>query len=137
MADEERRLYAVQFHPEVAHTPQGKTILDNFLEVCGVSRTWSMAGLHRHDGRRDPCPRCRVEVCCAPYRRGRLVSRSGAGASRHRRSAHVRLRGQRPPEKGRGEAVVHTFRDTFKMNLIHVDASERFLSAIQGVTDPR
>jgi GMP synthase (glutamine-hydrolysing) len=38
--------------------------------------------------------------------------------------------------KGEAEAVVHTFRDTFKMNLIHVDASERFLSAIQGVTDP-
>src|SRR5262245_38762338 len=44
MADEERRLYAVQFHPEVVHTPQGRTILDNSLSVCGVSRTWSMAG---------------------------------------------------------------------------------------------
>src|SRR5436853_7870653 len=44
MADESRRLYAVQFHPEVLHTPQGRTILDNFLTVCGVSRTWSMAG---------------------------------------------------------------------------------------------
>ena len=44
MADEDRRLYAVQFHPEVLHTPQGRTILDNFLTVCGVNRTWSMAG---------------------------------------------------------------------------------------------
>jgi GMP synthase (glutamine-hydrolysing) len=38
--------------------------------------------------------------------------------------------------KGEAEAVVHTFRDTFKMNLIHVDASRRFLDAIRGVTDP-
>src|SRR5512138_3098178 len=42
MADEERRLYAVQFHPEVAHTPQGKTVLANFLRACGVKRDWSM-----------------------------------------------------------------------------------------------
>ena len=43
MADEARRLYAVQFHPEVAHTPQGRKILENFLEVCEVKRSWSMA----------------------------------------------------------------------------------------------
>src|SRR6266704_1439735 len=41
MADETRRLYAVQFHPEVVHTPQGQRIFDNFLRLCGVSRTWS------------------------------------------------------------------------------------------------
>src|SRR5256884_6267037 len=44
MADEQRRLYAVQFHPEVVHTPQGQKVFDNFLDICGVSRTWSMAG---------------------------------------------------------------------------------------------
>src|SRR5205807_1288480 len=44
MADEQRKLYAVQFHPEVVHTPQGKRIFDNFLDICGVARTWSMAG---------------------------------------------------------------------------------------------
>ena len=43
MADPDRRLYAVQFHPEVAHTQQGKTVLANFLKVCGVARDWSMA----------------------------------------------------------------------------------------------
>jgi len=44
MADEDRRLYAVQFHPEVVHTPQGQKIFENFLAICEVSRTWSMAG---------------------------------------------------------------------------------------------
>jgi len=43
MADEQRKLYAVQFHPEVAHTPQGMTILANFLKICGAERSWSMA----------------------------------------------------------------------------------------------
>jgi len=42
MADEARRFFAVQFHPEVAHTPQGKTVLDNFLKQCGARREWSM-----------------------------------------------------------------------------------------------
>src|SRR5438034_6483579 len=44
MADEQRKLYAVQFHPEVVHTPQGRKIFDNFLDICGARRTWSMAG---------------------------------------------------------------------------------------------
>src|SRR2546422_4960844 len=39
-----RSLYAVQFHPEVVHTPQGRKIFDNFLDICGARRTWSMAG---------------------------------------------------------------------------------------------
>src|SRR6266568_1577120 len=43
MADAERRLYAVQFHPEVAHTQQGKTVLGNFLAACGARGGWSMA----------------------------------------------------------------------------------------------
>src|SRR5262245_65525843 len=43
MADRQRRLFAVQFHPEVAHTPQGKTVLRNFLRACGARGDWSMA----------------------------------------------------------------------------------------------
>ncbi|MEK7878396.1 MAG: glutamine-hydrolyzing GMP synthase, partial [candidate division NC10 bacterium] len=43
MADPGRKLYAVQFHPEVAHTPQGQTILQNFLALCEANPTWSMA----------------------------------------------------------------------------------------------
>src|SRR5438105_7303404 len=41
MADRERKFFAVQFHPEVAHTPQGKTVLENFLRVCGARGDWS------------------------------------------------------------------------------------------------
>src|SRR5262249_11165697 len=42
MADPARKLFAVQFHPEVAHTPQGKTILRNFVRICGARGDWSM-----------------------------------------------------------------------------------------------
>src|SRR2546422_7944643 len=42
MADRERKFFAVQFHPEVAHTPQGKTVLENFLRICGARGDWSM-----------------------------------------------------------------------------------------------
>jgi GMP synthase (glutamine-hydrolysing) len=136
MADEERRLYAVQFHPEVAHTPQGKTILDNFLEVCGVTRTWSMAGFIDTT----------VDAIRAQVKGGRVLCALSGGVDSSVVAVLVhRAIGDQLTcvfvdngllRKGEAEAVVHTFRDTFKMNLIHVDASERFLSAIQGVTDP-
>jgi GMP synthase (glutamine-hydrolysing) len=136
MADEERRLYAVQFHPEVAHTPQGKTILDNFLDVCGVSRTWSMAGFIDTT----------VEAIRAQVGGGRVLCALSGGVDSSVVAVLVhRAIGDQLTcvfvdngllRKGEAEAVVHTFRDTFKMNLIHVDASRRFLDAIHGVTDP-
>jgi len=136
MADEERRLYAVQFHPEVAHTPQGTTILDNFLDVCGVSRTWSMAGFIDTT----------VEAIRAQVGGGRVLCALSGGVDSSVVAVLVhRAIGDQLTcvfvdngllRKGEAEAVVHTFRDTFKMNLIHVDASRRFLDAIHGVTDP-
>jgi GMP synthase (glutamine-hydrolysing) len=136
MADEERRLYAVQFHPEVAHTPQGRTILDNFLAVCGVSRTWSMAGFIDTT----------VDAIRAQVGGGRVLCAlsGGVDSSVVAVLAHRAIGDQLTCvfvdngllRKGEAEAVVHTFRDTFKMNLIHVDASRRFLDAIHGVTDP-
>src|SRR5499427_3761402 len=136
MADEERRLYAVQFHPEVAHTPQGRTILDNFLDVCGVSRTWSMAGFIDTT----------VETIRAQVKGQRVLCAlsGGVDSSVVAVLVHRAIRDQLTCvfvdngllRKGEAEAVVHTFRDAFKMNLIHVDASARFLGAIRGVTDP-
>ena len=136
MADEKRRLYAVQFHPEVAHTPQGNTILDNFLDVCGVSRTWSMAGFIDTT----------IDAVRAQVKSGRVLCALSGGVDSSVVAVLVhRAIGDQLTcvfvdngllRKGEAEAVVHTFRDTFKMNLIHVDASRRFLDAIQGVTDP-
>jgi GMP synthase (glutamine-hydrolysing) len=136
MADEERRLYAVQFHPEVLHTPQGRTILDNFLTACGVNRTWSMAGFIDTT----------VEAIRAQVKGQRVLCALSGGVDSSVVAVLVhRAIGDQLTcvfvdngllRKGEAEAVVHTFRDAFKMNLIHVDASARFLDAIRGVTDP-
>ncbi len=136
MADETRRLYAVQFHPEVVHTPQGKIVLENFLEVCKVKRNWSMAsfidsaiGAIRERVGTD-------RVLCALS--------GGVDSSVVAVLVHRAIGGQLTCvfvdngvlRKGEAASVVHTVRDSFKINLVHVDASRRFLEALRGVTDP-
>ncbi len=136
MADETRKLYAVQFHPEVTHTPGGQKILENFLGVCGAARTWSMASF--------------VDTTLEAIRdrvgTGRVLCALSGGVDSSVVAVLVhRAIGERLTcvfvdngllRKGEAEAVVHTFRDTFKINLIHVEASKRFLEALRGVTDP-
>jgi GMP synthase (glutamine-hydrolysing) len=136
MADESRALYAVQFHPEVVHTPQGRTILENFLKICGTARDWSMASFvdMTIDG-----IRARVggdRVLCALS--------GGVDSSVVAVLAHQAIGEQLTCvfvdngllRKGEAQSVVHTFRDTFKIHLVHVDASTRFLDVLRGVTDP-
>ncbi|MBI2206970.1 MAG: glutamine-hydrolyzing GMP synthase [Candidatus Rokubacteria bacterium] len=136
MADERRRLYAVQFHPEVAHTPQGGTILSNFLDLCGVKRDWSMPSFIETT---IDAIRARVgsdRVLCALS--------GGVDSSVVALLVHRAIGDQLTCmfvdngllRKGEAEAVVHTFRDNFKINLDHVDATSRFLEALRDVTDP-
>ena len=121
MADDERRLYAVQFHPEVAHTPQGLRILENFLDICGVPRSWSMASF--------------IDTTVAEIRarvgRDRVLCALSGGVDSSVVAVLVhRAIGDRLTcvfvdngllRQGEAEAVVHTFRDTFKINLVHAD----------------
>ncbi|MBI3636175.1 MAG: glutamine-hydrolyzing GMP synthase [Candidatus Rokubacteria bacterium] len=136
MADDRRKLYAVQFHPEVAHTPQGQTVFENFLAACGVRRTWSMASF--------------VDTTVAAIRdqvgSDRVLCALSGGVD----SAVVAVLVYKAigdqltcvyvdngvMRKGESEAVVRTFRDAFRINLVHVDASDRFLAALDGVSDP-
>jgi GMP synthase (glutamine-hydrolysing) len=136
MADERRQLYAVQFHPEVVHTPQGKKIFDNFLHICGVSRTWSMAGF--------------IDTTVTAVREKVGTQRvlcalsGGVDSSVVAVLVHKAIGEQLTCvfvdngllRKWEAQSVVHTFRDSFKINLIHVDASARFLDVVRGVTDP-
>jgi GMP synthase (glutamine-hydrolysing) len=136
MADEARRLYGVQFHPEVAHTPQGRRILENFLDVCGAKRSWSMPSFIDAE----------VAAIRAKVGRDRVLCALSGGVD----SSVVAVLVQRAIgdqltcmfvdngllRKSEGPSVVHTFRDAFKINLIHVDAARRFLDALRGVTDP-
>jgi GMP synthase (glutamine-hydrolysing) len=136
MADEARRLFAVQFHPEVAHTPQGKVVLENFLEICGVKRNWSMASFI------DSA----VEAIRGKVGRDRVLCALSGGVDSSVVAVLVhRAIGDQLTcvfvdngalRKGEAGAVVHTFRDAFKINLVHVDASRRFLEALRGVSDP-
>jgi GMP synthase (glutamine-hydrolysing) len=136
MADETRHLYAVQFHPEVVHTPQGRRVFENFLDICGASRTWSMASFVD-----DTVAAVRAKV---GGDRVLCALSGGVDSSVVAVLVHQAIGDQLTCvfvdngllRKGEAEAVVRTFRDTFKINLIHVDASDRFLSSLADVTDP-
>ena len=136
MADDARKLYAVQFHPEVVHTPQGQRVFENFLDVCGTSRTWSMASFIDDTVAAIRAKVGRDRVLCALS--------GGVDSSVVAVLIHQAIGDQLTCvfvdngllRKAEADAVVHTFRDTFKINLIHVDASERFLDVLRDVTDP-
>ena len=137
MALPSEKLYGVQFHPEVTHTDEGMAVLRNFLYgICGLSGDWSMANFLTEEVERI---RERVgdrKVLCAL---SGGVDSSVAAALVHRAIGanltsvfvdHGLMR------KDEGAQVIKLFRDELKMNLIPVDASERFLSKLAGVTEP-
>ncbi|MGH7277320.1 MAG: glutamine-hydrolyzing GMP synthase, partial [Candidatus Rokuibacteriota bacterium] len=136
MADERRRLYAVQFHPEVVHTPQGNLVLENFLTLCGVERRWSMESFID----------ATIESIRATVGRDRVLCALSGGVDSSVVAVLVhRAIGDQLTcmfvdngvlRKGEAESVAHTFRDAFKINLVHVDAARRFLDALRDVTDP-
>ena len=98
-----RRLFAVQFHPEVAHTPQGKTVLENFLDVCGrraPTGRWPRSSTRRSTSIRPQVGRDRVLCALSGGVDSSVVA--VADPPRGRRSAHVPLRRQRPAPEGRG-----------------------------------
>lgn len=137
VADEARRLYGVQFHPEVVHTEEGTAMLKNFLfTICRCEGGWSMgsyidiavAQIREQVGNH--------KVICAL---SGGVDSSVAAVLVHRAIGdqltcvfvdHGFLR------LGEAEQVVETFKNKFHMNLVHVDASEKFLSLLKGVTEP-
>lgn len=137
MGDPKRRLYAVQFHPEVAHTPKGKSVLENFLyNVCGCKGDWTMASFLESmvSQIRDEAGDGRV-LCALSGG----VDSSVAAALVHR-AVGDRLTcvfvNQGLMRKNEPEEVQRVFRGQFNMNLVYVDAADRFLDKLAGVTDP-
>ena len=133
----DKRLYAVQFHPEVVHTPRGKRVLENYLyNICGCSGSWTMGSFLEDNVAEVKAKAMDKKVLCAL---SGGVDSSVAAVLVHRAVGdnltcvfvdHGLLR------KGEAEQVVNTFREKFNMNLIHVNARERFLSKLAGVSDP-
>jgi GMP synthase (glutamine-hydrolysing) len=133
----ERAIYGIQFHPEVVHTPYGQDILKTFLrDVCGCDMTWSAASIVE-----DQVTRVREQVGDARVICGLSggVDSSVAALLVHRAVGdqltcvfvdHGLMR------KNEGEQVISAFRDTFKVPLVAVDAEDRFLDKLRGVTEP-
>lgn len=136
LADPERSLWGVQFHPEVVHTPRGAELLRNFLfKVCRCEGRWTMASFvensieairHQVRDRRAICGLSGgVDSSVAAL----LVHRAIGDQLTSVFVDHGLLR------KNEGRQVVETF-GRLRLNLVHVDARERFLQRLEGVTDP-
>jgi GMP synthase (glutamine-hydrolysing) len=137
MADEARRFYGVQFHPEVTHTLQGEAILRRFvLDICGCRADWIMGD---HVG--EAVERIRADVGAEEVILGLSggVDSSVAAALIHRAigkqltcvfvdTGLLRLK--------EGQQVIDTFQKHMGMKLVAVDATARFMDALRGVSDP-
>jgi len=137
IADEGRRLYGVQFHPEVAHTPRGTLILRNFThKIAGLTGDWTMAAF-----RAEAVARIRAHVG-----KGRVICGLSGGVDSSVAAVliHEAIGEQltcvfvdtgllRLDEAAQ---VVTLFRDHYNIPLIHVDAGAEFLGALAGVADP-
>lgn len=137
MANEERKLYGVQFHPEVQHTLFGTEMLKNFLyNVCEVKGDWSMSAFAEEKISEIKRKVGDKKVLCAL---SGGVDSSVAAVLVHKAIGknltcvfvdHGLLR------KDEGDQVEKIFREGFDMNLIRVNAQERFLGKLKGVSDP-
>ncbi len=137
MSDETRKWYAVQFHPEVRHSVYGNDLLKRFVfDVCGCKGDWTMGSFIDNEIRKIRELVGGKKVLCAL---SGGVDSSVAAVLVHRAIGdqltcifvdHGLLR------KGEAESVMKTFREGFNMNVIKVDAKERFLNKLKGVSDP-
>jgi GMP synthase (glutamine-hydrolysing) len=135
--DAERGLYGIQFHPEVVHTPYGSRILDTFLrDVCGCDMAWSAASVAE-----EQIARIRRQVGDGKV----ICGLSGGVDSSVAALLTYKAVGDQLTcvfvdhglmRKNEGNQVVAAFRDHFKVPLVAVDAEERFLGKLAGVTDP-
>jgi GMP synthase (glutamine-hydrolysing) len=137
LEDTERGIYGIQFHPEVAHTPYGRVILERFLgDICGCARSWTPASIIEEQIARIGEQVGEGHVICGL---SGGVDSSVAALLVHRAVGerltcvfvdHGLMR------KDEGEQVERAFRDTFNVPLVRVDAQERFLTRLEGVLDP-
>ena len=137
IANEDRKFYGVQFHPEVVHTPRGTELLENFVhKIAGFDNTWTMAHFRSSA----------IENIQNQVGAGRIISGLSGGVDSAVASVliheaigdqltcifvdHGLLRANEADE------VVSMFRGSYNIPLVHVDARERFLSALDGIEDP-
>ncbi len=137
MANEERKLYGVQYHPEVRHSVYGNEMLRQFVfDVCGMKDEWSMENYIELEIAKIREQVGDKKVLCAL---SGGVDSSVVAVLIHKAIGdqltcmfvdHGLLR------KGEAESVMKTFADGFHMNVIKIDARERFMKKLEGVSDP-
>ncbi|MGC9220088.1 MAG: glutamine-hydrolyzing GMP synthase [Solirubrobacteraceae bacterium] len=137
MESDERQIYGIQFHPEVVHTPYGQQVLRNFLfDICGAAGSWSARSVIEEQ----------LESIRAQVGDGRALCALSGGVDSSVAALLVhRAIGDRLTcvfvdhglmRKNEGEQVISAFRDHFHVPLIAVDAEQRYLEKLAGVTDP-
>ena len=137
VADEARGFYGVQFHPEVVHTPHGADLLRNFTHgVAGLTGDWTMA-----EFRKEATQRIRAQVGS-----GRVICGLSGGVDSSVAAVliHEAIGDQLTCifvdhgllRRGEAEEVARMFRGRFNIQLVHRDASDLFLNALEGVADP-
>jgi GMP synthase (glutamine-hydrolysing) len=137
ISDEKRKLYAVQFHPEVAHTPRGSRLIGNFVHrIAGLAGDWSMAHFRTAE----------IAKIRAQVGKGRVICGLSGGVDSAVAAVliHEAVGDQLTcifvdhglMRLNEGEEVVSLFRGHFNIPLVHVDARVRFLEALVGKTDP-
>jgi GMP synthase (glutamine-hydrolysing) len=137
IADEARKFYGVQFHPEVAHTPRGATLLSNFVRnIAGIQPEWNM-----HAFRAAMIEKIRKQVG-----KGRVICGLSGGVDSSVAAVliHEAIGDQLTcifvdtglMRAGESEEVVSLFRGHYNIPLIHADAREMFLTRLAGVSDP-
>jgi GMP synthase (glutamine-hydrolysing) len=137
VADERRDFYAVQFHPEVVHTPDGGKLYRNFvIDICGCRGNWSMSHF-----RADAVNRIKKLV---GFEKVICGLSGGVDSAVTAVLIHEAIGAQLTcifvdhglMRAGEAAEVVRLFRDSFNIPLVHVDASTLFLDALAGVSDP-
>lgn len=130
-------MFGIQFHPEVAHTPQGKTLLENFLyRICGCAPLWTPGNFVSDS----------IERVCQQVGDGKVIcALSGGVDSAVAASLVHKAIGDRLTcifvnnglmRKGEPQSVRDAFQERFSANLIYANAAETFISALRGVIDP-
>ncbi|MBI0163276.1 glutamine-hydrolyzing GMP synthase [Bartonella sp. M0283] len=137
ISDEKRHFYAVQFHPEVVHTLDGARLLQNFVHnIAGIKGDWSMKAYREQA----------ISAIRRQVGKGRVICGLSGGVDSSVAAVliHEAIGNQLTcifvdhglMRKNEAEEVVSMFRETYNIPLVHVDASDLFINALEGVSDP-